>query len=324
MAQDPVLAQAKLIAEPWDIGLGGYQVGAFPTGWSEWNDVFRRAARRFWRGEGSLIGDMAHAMTGSALQFQHDGRGPRAGINHVTVHDGFTLADLVGYETKHNEANGEDNRDGSDDNLSTNCGVEGPSEEDEIVALRRKLRKNLLATLFFAQGVPLLLAGDEIANTQGGNNNAYCQDNEVGWVEWSQAGTPDDLTGFIGHLIQLRRRFPQLKPHRWLEGRRADGSYDVKWLTPAAAEMDENDWNFPDGRFLSYVLAAAREFGEPLFVVLNGADHEVEITLPEWPNVTLWESVLDTSDTAHKAERLAVSAQWTAPARCVLAFAGIP
>jgi isoamylase len=319
--QDPVLANVKLIAEPWDIGLGGYQVGAFPTGWSEWNDVYRRTARRFWRGESNVIGDMAHAMTGSALQFQHNGRGPRASINHVTVHDGFTLADLFSYEQKHNEANGEDNRDGSDDNLGFNCGVEGPSDDEDIIPLRRQLRRNQLACLFLAQGVPLLLAGDEVGNSQSGNNNAYCQDNEIGWVDWSKSGTPDDLTGFIGHLVALRRRFPQLKPYRWLQGKEPDGSYDVKWLTPAGTEMEESDWNFSEGRFLSYVLAPLTQSGDPLLVVLNAADQDVEAVAPEWPGVTVWQKVLDTTEREH-FDALRVGEPWTTSARCVLAFAG--
>ena len=254
--QDPVLCHVKLIAEPWDVGTGGYQVGAFPTGWSEWNDFYRHTARRFWRGDGNLIGDLAHCMTGSAAQFQHNGRSPRASVNHVTVHDGFTLADWASYEHKHNEANGEDNRDGADDNQSTNCGVEGPTDDAEILALRRRLRKNQLATLFLAQGVPLLLAGDEVGNGQDGNNNTYCQDNPTGWVDWSKLGSEDDFTGFIGELTRLRQRFPQLKSQKWMEGHRADGTYDVKWLTPGGTEMQEADWNFPDGRFLAYVLAA--------------------------------------------------------------------
>jgi glycogen operon protein len=264
---------------------------------------------------------MAHAMTGSALQFQHDGRGPRASINHVTVHDGFTLADLFSFEQKHNDANGENNRDGSDDNLGFNCGVEGPAEDAEIVALRRQLRRNQLACLFLAQGVPLLLAGDEVGNGQNGNNNEYCQDNEVGWVDWSKSGTPDDLTGLIGHLVALRRRFAQLKPYRWLEGRKPDGSYDVKWLTSEGLEMSDSDWNFSEGRFLSYVLAPLTPGGVPLFIVLNGADQEVEAVAPEWPEVTWWQPVLDTSD-RERADNLRVGEPWTTPARCVLAYAG--
>jgi glycogen operon protein len=320
--QDPVLANVKLIAEPWDIGLGGYQVGGFPTGWSEWNDVYRKTLRRFWRGEGNLIGDLAHRMTGSAEQFQHDGRGPRSSINHVTVHDGFTLADLVSYEAKHNEANGEDNRDGSDDNASVNCGVEGPTDDPAILAMRRRLRYNQLACLFLAQGVPLLLAGDEAGNSQSGNNNAYCQDNETGWVDWSKLGSADDLGALVGTLTRLRQRFPQIKPHRWVEGRKADGSYDVKWLTPAGAEMAEADWNFPDGRVLSYVLAAAVDGGAPLFIVLNGADEDVEITFPEWPGAARWQNVLDTSNGEAQYEALPSGAKWSSRSKSVLAFVG--
>ena len=194
-------------------------------------------------------------MTGSSDLFNHDGRSPRAGINHITVHDGFTLADLFSYNEKHNEANGEDNRDGSNDNHSNNCGHEGPTDDPAIMALRRQLRKNQLACLLLAQGVPLILAGDEVGNTQNGNNNAYCQDNEIGWVGWEGLGREgDDLTDFIGHMTELRRRFPQIRSRRWLDGRRADGSYGVLWLTPSADEMKEADWNFPEGRFLAYVL----------------------------------------------------------------------
>jgi isoamylase len=322
--QDPVLANVKMIAEPWDIGMGGYQVGGFPNGWSEWNDVYRKTVRRYWRGEGSVFGDLAHSMTASAAQFQHDGRGPRSSINHVTVHDGFTLADLVSYEGKHNEANGEDNRDGSDDNASINFGVEGPSDDPAIMALRRRLRRNQLACLFLAQGVPLLLAGDEVANSQSGSNNAYCQDNEIGWIDWKAQGTDEDLTPLIGKLTQLRQRFPQIKHDRWLEGKKADGTYDVKWLTPSGGEMSEDDWNFPDGRFVSYILAASQQGGEPLFIVLNGAEEDVEIAFPEWPGTGGWQNVLDTSDNEPDTAAHAPGAKRNAPARSVMAFAGQP
>ncbi len=322
--QDPVLANVKLIAEPWDIGAGGYQVGGFRTGWSEWNDIYRKTMRRYWRGEGNLIGDVAHAVTGSAAQFQHDGRGQRSSINHVTVHDGFTLADLVSYENKHNEANGEDNRDGSDDNASTNCGAEGPTEDPNIVAMRLRLRRNQIASLFLAQGVPLILAGDEAANSQNGNNNAYCQDNEIGWIDWSKLGSEDDLTDFVGLLGRLRERFPQLKPHRWVEGKRADGTYDVQWLTPGGIEMSETDWNFPDGRFLSYVLAAPQDGGEPLYIVLNAATEAVDLEFPEWPGVGEWQCLLDTSNSALKTAAAKPKGSWSARARSILAFAGTP
>ncbi len=183
-----MLATVKLVAEPWDLGMGGYQVGAFPSQWSEWNDRYRSAMRRYWSGEGSLIGEVSRRMTASSDLFHHDDRATRASINHITVHDGFTLADLFSYNDKHNEANGEDNRDGSNDNHSNNCGHEGPTDDAAITALRRQLRKNQLACLFLAQGMPLMLAGDEVGNSQNGNNNAYCQDNEIGWVSWDNLG----------------------------------------------------------------------------------------------------------------------------------------
>ena len=234
--QDPIVSQVKLIAEPWDIGLGGYQVGGFPPGWSEWNDVYRKTMRRYWRGEGNLLGELASALTGSALQFHHDGRAPQASVNHVTVHDGFTLGDLVSYEHKHNEANKEDNRDGSDDNNSLNCGDEGPTDDAKILACRRLIRRNQLASLLLAMGVPLMLAGDEAANTQGGNNNAYCQDDEIGWVNWSKLGSEDDDTEFVGAMTELRQRFGQLRTRHWLEGKNGDDTHDVIWLRPDAAE----------------------------------------------------------------------------------------
>ncbi len=323
--QDPVLANVKLIAEPWDLGLGGYQVGGFPSGWSEWNDIYRRTMRRYWRGEGGVIGDVAGGLTASAPQFRHDGRAPRASINHVTVHDGFTLADLVAYENKHNEANGEDNRDGSDDNISTNCGIEGPTDDLAILDRRRRLRRNQLASLMLAQGVPLMLAGDEVGNSQNGNNNAYCQDNEVGWVDWSALDRgPDDMTAFIGELTRLRGRFPQLKPHHWLEGRKPDGSHDILWLTPAAAEMTEDDWRFPEGRFLAYVLAPTGADGQPLFVVFNAASEPVEFAFPDWPNVGNWTGLLDTSSYPQPVDAAGKrpGSKLAAPSSSILAFAG--
>jgi len=322
--QDPVLAKTKLIAEPWDIGAGGYQVGGFPNGWSEWNDVYRNVARRFWRGEANIVGEVASVMTGSALQFQHDGRGPRASVNHVTVHDGFTLADMVSYEHKHNEANGEGNRDGSDDNVSINFGVEGPTDDPTILGLRRRLRRNQLASLFLASGIPLMLAGDEAGNSQNGNNNTYCQDNEFGWIDWSKLGTEDDLTDFVGTLTQLRQRFPQLKPTRWLNGKNEDGTYDIRWMTTGGAEMGEQDWNFPGARFLAYVLAPPSKGSAPLFVILNAAEEGVEITFPEWPDVGRWQCVLDTSDGQEGPQTMAVGAHWSVQPRTVLAFAGEP
>ena len=320
--QDPALASTKLVAEPWDVGLGGYQVGAFPSQWSEWNDRYRSTLRRYWSGDGGLIGDLGGRMTGSSDLFNHDGRSPRAGINHITVHDGFTLMDLVSYNEKHNDANGEDNRDGSDDNLGNNCGHEGPTDDPGIVDLRRRLRRNQLACLLLAQGVPLILAGDEVGNTQDGNNNAYCQDNETGWIGWRNLGREgEDFTGFIGRLTDIRRRFPQLRARRWVDGRRADGSYGVLWLTPRGGEMTGEDWNFPEGRFLSYVLGPVNAGEPPLFVVLNAAPEPIGFRLPDMPEYRRWRQILNTADDDTDAE-FARHAETEAPPRVVLVFEG--
>ena len=284
--------------------MGGYQVGAFPSQWSEWNDRYRSAMRRYWSGEGSLIGEISGRMTASSDLFHHDNRAPRAGINHITVHDGFTLADLFSYNEKHNEANGEDNRDGSSDNHSNNCGHEGPTDDAAIIALRRQLRKNQLACLMLAQGTPLMLAGDEVGNSQNGNNNAYCQDNEIGWVGWENLGKEgEDLTDFIGHLTGLRRRFGQIRCQRWLDGRRADGSYGVLWLTPAAEEMKESDWKFPEGRFLAYVLGPMEQGQAPIFIVLNAAPEEIAFKLPKMTEYKSWQQVLNTTEDVQATRR---------------------
>lgn len=320
--QDPILAGVKLVAEPWDLGMGGYQVGAFPSQWSEWNDRYRSVMRRYWSGEGSLIGEVSRRMTGSSDMFNRDGRMPRASINHVTVHDGFTLADLFSYERKHNVANGEDNRDGSNDNHSINCGVEGPTDDPNILGMRRQLRKNQLACLFLAQGVPLLLAGDEVGNSQAGNNNAYCQDNEIGWVGWDGTNTEDDMVEFVGLMTDIRRRFPQLRSRRWLDGRRADGSYGVLWLTPSAAEMTDQDWAFPDGRFLAYVLSPSEPGGSAIFIVLNSGVQEIEFHLPKLPEYQTWKELFDTTKNTVQVATLGCGNPMIAPPRSVLAFSG--
>jgi isoamylase len=323
--QDPALAGVKLIAEPWDIGPGGYRTGGFPPGWSEWNDHFRRTVRRYWSGEGNLIGDVAGRMTASADLFDHDARSPRASVNHVTVHDGFTLSDLVSYEHKHNEANGEGNRDGSDDNYSTNCGVEGPTSDPDILELRRQLRRNLLASLMLAQGVPLLLAGDEVGNSQNGNNNPYCQDNPVGWVDWAALGREgEDMSALVERLTALRGRFSQLRPRRWVEGRRPDGSFDVLWLTPRATEMTEQDWNFPQGRFLSYILGSMEQGGPPLYIVLNAAPEAIEFTLPAHAQCKNWMVLVETAPMPRLEKEFASGSALKASPRSVLAFAGAP
>jgi glycogen operon protein len=321
--QDPMLAGIKLIAEPWDLGPDGYQVGRFPPGWSEWNDRYRRTLRRYWAGEGSLIGDVGGRMTASSDLFNHDGRSTHASINHVTVHDGFTLVDLVSYAAKHNEANGENNRDGSDDNNSINCGQEGQTGDPEIRTLRRQLRRNQLACLMLAQGVPLMLAGDEVGNSQRGNNNAYCQDNDIGWVDWSNLGKDDeDMTGFVAQLTTIRRRFPQIRTRRWVEGRLANGSYGMLWLTPQATEMVKEDWEFPEGRFLSYVLAPVEPGGEPAYIVLNAAPEPINYMLPKLPEYNRWTLLLNSAVATTEPEVYVSGSEAKAPPRSVLVFAG--
>ncbi|KQW20933.1 glycogen debranching protein [Afipia sp. Root123D2] len=322
--QDPVLASTKMVAEPWDVGLGGYQVGGFPSQWSEWNDRYRSTLRRYWSGEGNLIGDVGARMTGSSDLFNHDGRTPRASINHITVHDGFTLMDLFSYNEKHNEANGEDNRDGSSENHSNNCGEEGPTDDEGINTLRRLLRKNQLACLLLAQGIPLILAGDEVGNTQNGNNNAYCQDNEIGWIGWDNLGKqPDDMTDFIGGLVSLRNRFPQIKSRRWVDGKRADGSYGVLWLTPEAEEMTEEDWNFHEGRFLSFALGPLAHGEAPLLIVLNASPETIAFTLPTFPECRHWTCELDTTKDVPTKMIVESGKPAEAPPQSVLAFAGV-
>ena len=323
--QDPVLSRIKLIAEPWDLGLGGYQVGNYPSDWSEWNDVYRRTLRSFWRGDSNQVGDLARRMTGSADLFQHRGRAPRASINHVTVHDGFTLTDLVSFEKKHNLANGETNGDGTDDNISVNCGIEGPTENQTIGACRQAIVRNQLACLMLAQGIPLLLAGDEVGNSQGGNNNAYCQDNNTGWTDWSGLEQPDrDLTGFIAQLTDLRRRFTQLKSKRWLDGRRPDGNPDVLWVTPKGTEMTAQDWGFAEGRYLSYLLAPVENSEGALFLVLNAAATSVDFIFPAWPAAGTWTKLLATVPLEHEHARYAVGSHCVAPAGSVTVFAAAP
>jgi glycogen operon protein len=322
--QDPLLATVKLIAEPWDIGPGGYQLGAFPAQWSEWNDRYRTTLRRYWSGEANLIGDLSARMIASPDTFKHNDRQPRASINHITVHDGFTLMDLFSYSKKRNFDNGENNADGADDNVSINCGQEGPTDDTDILRIRRQLRRNQLACLFLAQGVPMLLAGDEVGNGQGGNNNPYCQDNETGWVDWSGLHRlHDNLVEFIGHMTSLRRRFPQLRVSHWIEHLTPEAPNGVLWLTPEGREMTEHDWNFPDSRFLSYVLGAA-DSRSPLFIVLNAAQHAIRFVLPDIAHIRIWDQVLDTTADVQFAKQSEHGTPIEAPPQSVLAYAGLP
>jgi glycogen operon protein len=303
--QDPVLSRTKLIAEPWDIGGDGYRLGGFPPGWSEWNGHYRDTVRRFWRGDGGLIGDLASRLTGSSDMFGWGGRRPWASLNFVTCHDGFTMADLVSYERKHNEANGENNRDGTDANYSWNCGCEGPTLAKRIHTLRRQQMRNMLATLLLSQGVPMLLAGDEFARSQGGNNNAYCQDNEVGWIDWNNIDT--DMLAFVRALIRLRRDHPVFRRPRFFEGRRMPGSVlkDITWVTPEGAEMTHTDWTLPYARSLGFIVGGeacvvdsrtgVEEVDDTFMVLLNAYTEIIFYTLPPAQLGETWEVVIDTA-----------------------------
>ena len=296
--QDPVLNRVKLIAEPWDIGPGGYQVGAFPPGWGEWNDRFRDTVRAFWRGDEAQAASLATRITASADSFNHHGRRPWASVNFVTAHDGFTLHDLVSYTSKHNEANGESNRDGPDENRSWNCGVEGPTEDHEIAELRERQKRNMLATLLFAHGTPMLLAGDEIGRSQHGNNNAYCQDNEISWVNWAGVDVVGErLLDFVRHLLLLRSAMPVLRPPSFASG------HDVLWIKPDGVELKHEDWENPALRSFAMLANAharpgwALQSGAPgiILLIFNAAHVDVEWTLPPIAGKTEWIRLIDTS-----------------------------
>jgi glycogen operon protein len=283
VGQDPVLGQVKLIAEPWDVGFGGYEVGAFPPGWSEWNGRYRDTTRDFWRGADSALPDFATRLTGSSDLYGH-GRRPTASINLVTVHDGFTLADLVSYDAKHNEANREQNRDGNDDNRSWNCGVEGPTLDPDVLELRARQRRNLLATLLLSEGVPLLLGGDELGRTQGGNNNAYCQDNQIGWVDWTLAGSGSDLTELVSCLSRLRLSKPGLHRNKFFS------PGEVEWLRPDGQAMTAADWSAPYARS---VTVGSPSTGMTLLV--NAWSEPLTVRLPAWLIDTRVSVLADTS-----------------------------
>jgi isoamylase len=296
-SQDPLLATIKLIAEPWDVGPGGYQVGSFPPGWSEWNDKFRDTVRDFWRGQ-APASQMARRIQGSGDIYDRQGRRPWASVNFVAAHDGFTLNDLVSYDKKHNEANGEDNRDGSDNNHSWNCGVEGPAEDPTILALRLRQMRNLLASLLLSQGTPMLLAGDEFGRTQDGNNNAYCQDNDISWLDWDLNTDQDALLEFTKTLIQLRARHPALRHRRFL-GQRQDAPHapDLTWLTPTGQQMSDADWADDSRRAFGALIDAPPEDDDRRDVVLlafNSAHEDVEFVLPEPPLQGRWKRLIDT------------------------------
>ncbi|WP_037261961.1 glycogen debranching protein GlgX [Roseivivax halodurans] len=301
--QDPVLADVKLIAEPWDIGPGGYQVGAFPPPFAEWNDKFRDDVRGYWKGDPGTTAALAARITGSALQFDHSGRPATTSVNLVTAHDGYTLADVTSYERRHNEGNGEGNRDGHGDNHSDNFGVEGPTDDPDIKAARAQRRRNMLATLLLSQGTPMLLAGDEIGNTQSGNNNAYCQDNEIGWLDWDAADR--DLLAFTKRLITFRKAHPILRQKRFLHARErmVDGTCDLFWWREDGAEMEDADWEDPDRRLVCAEMRMASgtppyaQREEALLVAFNSGE-ALDLTLPEPPQDFVWVRHIDTSDPA--------------------------
>ena len=314
--QDPVLSQVKLIAEPWDLGAGGYQVGNFPVLWTEWNGMYRDNVRRFWRGDGGQVSEFATRLVGSSDLYEGDGRRPSASINFVTAHDGFTLEDLVSFDEKHNAANGEDNRDGSDDNLSWNCGVEGPTSDPEITKLREQQKRNLMATLLLSQGVPMICGGDEISRTQHGNNNAYCQDNDVSWFDWGLPPADREFLAFTREMVQLRAAHPVLRRRRFFQGRKIRG-VDVKdlvWFDPDGNEMTDDVWHAQHVRCLGMRLAGdtieetddrgRRIVDDTLLILLNAHHETVPFTLPQAGRRPSWTVVLDTTEAHTKKRRI--------------------
>jgi len=315
--QDPVISQVKLIAEPWDLGEGGYQVGRFPVGWTEWNGKYRDVIRDYWKGEGGLIGDLAYRVAGSSDLYEHSGRRPYASVNFVTAHDGFTLRDLVSYNEKHNEANKDDNRDGENHNRSWNCGVEGPTDDPEIRALRLRQSRNLLTSLLLSQGVPMLLAGDESGHSQQGNNNAYCQDNELTWLSWDISEENVQLLEFVRRLIQLRGEHRVFRRRKFFQNRaiRGENVRDIVWLDPAGTQMSDDQWRdgfarslgvFLSGRGLDERDDRGRTIVDNDFLVLVNAHYEtVEFKLPAQPEDARWVLRVDTSNAAFETQERA-------------------
>lgn len=313
IAQDPVLSGVKLIAEPWDVGDGGYNVGEFPALWSEWNGKYRDTMRDFWRGEPSTLGEFAARISGSADLYQHSGRAPMASINFITAHDGFTLNDLVSYNNKHNEANGEGNADGESNNRSWNCGEEGPSEDPEVLSLRSRQIKNFLTTMFFNQGVPMICHGDEMGRTQAGNNNVYCQDNELSWVNWNLNATQQDLLHFTRKVIKLRKDHPVLRRRRFFYGDAAHGGesklQEIGWLRPSGEHMRDEDWTAWYARSLmvyvnGHAISEPNLHGEKIvdksfLLLVNASEEDIEFTIPTEPTGSskAWKVVIDTQPT---------------------------
>ena len=329
MHQDPVVSQVKLIAEPWDLGEGGYQVGNFPAGWAEWNDRYRDAVRAYWKGDGGLIGELAFRLTGSSDLYASSGRQPYASVNYVTAHDGFTLHDLVSYNEKHNEANGEDNRDGHNNNLSWNCGAEGPTDDPAINTLRAKQKRNLLATLLLSQGVPMLLAGDAHGRTQRGNNNAYCQDNEISWVDWDLDFEDLRLLAFVQRVIALRKAHPVFRRRSFFQGRSIKGTAikDILWLNPNGNELTDEEWQHSFARCLGLFLSGEGlderdRQGRPVvddsfLLLLNAHSDAIPFWLPAIGSGTEWLLLIDTHRDRfpRRDERLSAGTEFALQAR---------
>jgi len=308
ICQDPILSQVKLIAEPWDLGQGGYQVGNFPVGWTEWNGKYRDVVRRFWKGDGGTIGEFATRLSGSSDLYEQSGRRPYASVNFITCHDGFTLEDLTSYNKKHNEANGEKNNDGANDNNSWNCGIEGPTKDPSIIELRERQKRNFIVTLLLSQGVPMILAGDEIGRSQQGNNNAYCQDNELSWVDWGVDEKKKDLLDFVRKLIRLRREQPVFRRRKFFQGRDIRGleTRDIIWFDINGQEMTDEIWNASWVKCLGVLLAGdtiqetdeygERIIGDTLLLLLNSSHEDIVFTLPVYREDMEWELILDTFD----------------------------
>lgn len=304
--QDPIISQVKLIAEPWDIGEGGYQVGNFPAEWAEWNGKYRDCMRDYWRGADSMLGEFAERLSGSPDLYKGDARKPTASINFITAHDGFTLHDLVSYNEKHNEANGENNNDGESHNRSWNCGEEGPTDDEEIIKLRNQQKRNLLTTMFLSQGVPMLVAGDEFGRTQGGNNNAYCQDNEISWLNWENADK--SLHNFTQKLIALRQKHQVFSRRRWFEGYaiKASGLHDIAWFLPEGTEMSEENWAHDFAKSLGVYLNGQElrcvdERGEKtvddsFYIMFNAHHGPIDYVLPPKKYAKTWLKILDTTE----------------------------
>jgi glycogen operon protein len=311
--QDPIVSRVKLIAEPWDLGPGGYQVGRFPIGWGEWNGKYRDITRKFWRGDPGHLGEFASRLAGSSDLFETSQRSPQASVNFVTCHDGFTLHDLVSYESKHNEANGETNRDGTDDNQSRNWGVEGPTEAVHVIRMRERIKRNFLATLAFSQGVPMLSHGDEIGRTQLGNNNAYCQDGPLSWVDWRLTPLQRELLAFTRAVFAIRAANPVLRRRNYFrhEPDHPGGAKDLTWLRPDGSEMTEADWEDPGNHVLGMLILGEatdevdergrRLRGEAILLLTNGGARSRPFTLPLMETPGGWTEILNT---AHPVPRV--------------------